>query len=225
MAGQSYDELQSKQNELIRKMLDGSVFLAPISADPIATLTDPDDGLLGEIPEEYGDLGRLSTDGAQFASETETSDVTSWGSVEPTRSDIISDTTTLQISAQETNIRTMGLYTGVDHAAIVAAQNGEVIIDKPPRPVPRYYRALVLGVDMGDGGEIYVARHLPRCKVTAKDAQNFQSGDDPLNWPVTLTGFTDSALGFSERWFFGGPGWEALLDQMGIQKEDPAPSG
>lgn len=224
MAGKSYDELQSKQNELIRKMLDGSVFLAPITAPHISTLTDPDDGLLGEIPEDYGDLGRLSTDGAQFTNETETSDVTSWGSVEPTRSDIISDTTTLQISAQETNIRTMALYTGVDHAAIKAAANGEVILDKPPRPVPRYYRALVLGVDMGDGGEIYVGRHLPRCKVTAKEGMNFQSGDDPLSWPVTLTGFTDSQLGFSERWFFGGPGWEHLLDQMGIEKEDANPS-
>lgn len=224
MAGRSYDELQKKQNELIRKMLDGSVFLAPVSAPHIDTLTDPDDGLLGEIPESYIDLGRLSTDGAQMASETETSDVQSWGSVEPTRSDIISDTTTLQVTPQETNLGTIGLYTGVDLAAIRAAQNGEVIIDKPPRPVPRYYRALVLGVDMGDGGEIYIGRHLPRAKVTAKDTQAFQSGDDPLTWPVTLTGFTDSTLGFSERWFFGGPGWEALLEQMGIEKEDAAPS-
>ena len=222
--GKSYDELQQKQSELIRKALDGSVFIAPISADPIETVTDPDDGLLKPPPEEYKDLGRLSSDGAQFSAESETSEVESWGSVEPTRSDIVSESTTLQITAQETNVRTIGLYTGVDFQAIKAAQNGEVIIDKPPRPKPRYYRALVLGVDLSDDGDIYFARHLPRCKVTEKDQQNYQSGDDPLAWPFTLTGFKDSSLGVSERWFFGGPGWLALLDKMGIEKEDSSPS-
>ncbi|GAA1457012.1 hypothetical protein GCM10009603_05170 [Nocardiopsis exhalans] len=222
--GSSYDELKSKQSELIRKMLDGSVFLAPISAPHIETLTSPEDGLLEPPPEDYGDLGHLSGDGAQFTAETETSDVTSWGSVEPTRSDIVSDSTQLQVTAQETNLRTIGLYTGVSMDAIRASRSGEVVIDKPTRPSPRYYRALVLGVDLGDEGEIYIARHLPRCKVTAKEQQSFQSGDDPFSWPVTLTGFTDSSLGFSERWFFGGPGWAALLEKMGIPRDGESPS-
>ena len=35
----SYEALKNKQTELIRKALDGSVFVADISADPIADLT------------------------------------------------------------------------------------------------------------------------------------------------------------------------------------------
>ncbi|MGW5877802.1 phage tail tube protein [Nocardiopsis terrae] len=225
MAGKSYDELAQKQNELIRKMTDGSVLLAPFSAVPILNLTDPEDSLLTDIPDDYGDLGWLSTDGAQFSNETETSDVQSWGAVEPTRSDIISDITTLALTAQETNLRTLGLYTGADLAAITAAANGEVIIDKPSRPTSRYYRVLALGVDLTEDGEIYIGRMLPRARVTAKDQQNMAGGDDPLGWPVTITGYQDSDLGFSERRFFGGPGWLALLDKMNIPPASaPAPS-
>lgn len=216
MPGQDYDELKNKQNHLIRKMLDGSVFLAPSSADIIETLTSTEDSLLEPPPEDYGDLGWLNSDGAQLSSEMEMSDVQSWGAVEPTRSDVVTDTTTLQITAQETNIRTIGLYTGAATSGLEAGANGELIIDKPGRPTPRYYRALVLGVDLSEEGEIYIARFLPRCKVTAREQQNFQSGDDPITWPVTLTAFVDSQAGFSERWFFGGPGWLELLDDMDI---------
>src|SRR5690606_41499635 len=84
------------------------------------------------------------------------------------------------------------------------------------RPATRHYRILTIGVDLADAGEIYVARFLPRASVSDKDDQAFQSGDDPLGWPVTLTAYKDAALGTSERYYFGGPGWAALLDDMGF---------
>ncbi|MFD5468899.1 phage tail protein [Streptomyces sp. NPDC127105] len=212
----AWETLKKHQNELIRKQLEGSTFIAPITSSAVSALTGPDKALLA-LPSGYNDLGWLSDDGAQFSSDVSTSDVTSWGAVEPTRRDVTSDVTTLQVNLQETNKHTLGLYTGVDMSAVVPdPTSGEVAISKPDRPPLRFWRVLTIGVDMGDAGEIYTARFLPRASVSDKSDQSFNNGDDPTNFPVTLTGYLDSTLGFSERFFFGGPGWEALLTKMGF---------
>jgi hypothetical protein len=224
----SYDTLRNKQAELIRKALDGSVFLAPIDADPIDELTVFNAAVVGPpavpafvdlapLPTDWDDLGWLSPDGAQFARDIANSEVTSWGSVTPTRTDITSDTTTLTVVAQETKLLTIGLATGADLANIEAdPDSGEVKIAKPARPRSRHWRALSLAVDEAEGGEIYIARFLPRAKVSSYAEQSFGQGDDPVTWGVTLTGEVDDDLGYSEQWIFGGAGWKALLTQMGI---------
>jgi hypothetical protein len=230
-----YEALKNKQTELIRKALDGSVFLStdlsPASA--IDTLTTwvaaavgppavPAHVELAPLDPSYEDLGWLDTAGAQFSRDVSTSEVQSWGSVSPTRTDVTADTTTLSVTAQETKLLTIGMATGADMSAVKAAfQTGEVSIAKPTRAKSRHYRALSLAVDQGDAGEIYLGRFLPRAKVNGYSEQSFGGGDDPITWGVTLVGEEDSDLGYSERWFFGGPGWLALLDDMGF---DQAPA-
>lgn len=216
--------LKQKQTELIRKALDGSVFLnadlsavseiAALTQDSVATPGTPE---LKALPAGYEDLGWLTGDGAQFSRDVSTSEVTSWGSVSPTRTDITADTTTMTVTAQETKLITIGLATGVDLSALVPdATTGELSVAKPSRPKSKHYRVLSLAVDQGDGGEIYVARFLPRAKVTGFSEQSFGAGDDPITWGVTFTGEEDSDLGYSERWIFAGPGWNALLTDMGF---------
>jgi len=213
----AWETLKNHQNSLIRKALEGSTFIAPTTSSAITSLTGADSSL-NALPEGYNDLGWMSDDGAQFSADVDSSDITSWGSVEPTRRDITSDVTTLEMTLQETNKHTLGLYTGADMTAVVPdATSGEVAISKPDRPPLRFWRVLTIGVDVADAGEIYIARFLPRASVTDKDDQSFQSGDDEaLGWPVTMTAYMDSTLGYSERYFFGGPGWEALLGSMGF---------
>lgn len=221
----SYEALKNKQNELIRKSLDGSVFInADLSAaSAITTLTtasgtDPDVVIeLAELPEGWDDLGWLTGDGAQYARDVSTSEVTSFGSVTPTRTDITADTTTLTVTAQETKLLTIGMATGADLSNIVPdAETGEVRIAKPSRPKSKHYRTLGVFVDENEHGEIYIARFLPRAKVTSYAEQNFGSGDDPVTWGVTMTGEVDSELGYSEQWIFGGAGWSATLEAMGF---------
>lgn len=216
--------LKQKQTELIRKALDGSVFLNPdlsaaseiasLTADSVATPGTPE---LKALPAGYEDLGWLTGDGAQFSRDVSTSEVTSWGSVTPTRTDITADTTTMSVTAQETKLLTIGLATGIDLSALTPdATTGEFSVAKPSRPKSKHYRVLSLAVDQGDGGEIYIARFLPRAKVTGFSEQSFGAGDDPITWGVTFTGEEDSDLGYSERWIFAGPGWQALLTDMGF---------
>lgn len=176
---------------------------------------------LRQLPSLWDDLGWLTTDGASHSRDVASSDVTSWGSITPTRTDITSDTTAVAVVAQETKLLTIGLASGVDTSTIVAdAETGEVSIAKPTRPRGKYWRVMTLAVDLGDGGEIYIGRFLPRAKVTNYTEQNYGQSDDPISWGVTLTGETDSDLGYSERWLFGGPGWDALLDEMGIPRAE-----
>jgi hypothetical protein len=224
MAGSTYSALANKQAELIRKALQGSVFIASVDAPPIgATITDPADSMLLPLPESVGaalpwdDLGFLTNDGASFGNDISSSDVTSWGSFAPTRSDITADNTTLTVVCQETKLTTISLYTGADlSGATPAVGSGEIGISKPDRPSSKSYRVFSLAVDEGDGGEIYIGRFMPRGKVTGKAEQAFGGGDDPIGWGVTFQGQKDSALGYAERWYFAGPGWKALLVQMGF---------
>jgi hypothetical protein len=175
---------------------------------------------LAVLPATYDDLGWLTSDGAQFSRDVSASEVNSWGSVSPTRTDITSDTTTLTVTAQETKLLTIGMATGADLSGITAAfQTGEVSIAKPSRPKSKHYRVLSLAVDQGDAGEIYVARFLPRAKVTSYAEQSFSGGDDPITWGVTFTGEEDSNLGYSERWIFAGAGWNAIVADMGFTQE------
>lgn len=217
-----YADLATKKQELIRKAKDGSVFIAPIGSTAITTLTTGATPTLSVLPTGYVDCGHTTTDGVTYGRTTEISEVRSFGSVEPTRTDVTSDTITLQAAFQEHRLETIGLYTGADLAAIEAdATTGEVSIEKPDRPGFKYYRCLGLFVDDGDAGEIYIARFMPRVRATELGEQQFVDGDEAITFPVTLTGYKDSTLGYSHRWIFAGPGWQALLSEMGIPDAAP----
>lgn len=217
----SYDALKKKQTELIRKAVDGSVFVAPVTAPLITTLTSvPTGGTAPELtalPAGYSDLGWLTEDGVGFTRDVATSDITSWGSLTPTRSDITSDTTSLSLTAQETNIMSLGLSTGRDMSTVTPnATTGEVDIKKALTPSKRQYRVLALAVDRAPEGEIYMARFFPRGEVSGFGDEGFSGGDSAIERPVTMVGKVDTVAGYSERWLFGGPGWRALLTQMGF---------
>lgn len=218
MAGSNFAALAQKQEDLVRKTVDMSVYVAPITATAITDLTDSADKLLAALPVGYEDLGLLNADGAQFSREVERSEIMSAGRVTPTRTDITSDITSCEVACQETKLLTIGIYTGADTATITAdPTSGEVQIAKPERPKPRQYRLLALGVDENAAGEIYVARFLPKAEVAEYSDQAYQSEEDEaLLWGVTMTGRFDSAVGYSEKWLFGGPGWFSLLAQMGF---------
>jgi hypothetical protein len=189
-----------------------------MSSDPIANLTSGGSSDLAALPTGYEDIGWTTTDGITYGRETEVSEVRSFGSIDPTRADITTDVMTMAVTAQETSKLTLGLYIGADLSATEgAATTAEVQIEKPAVPSFRYYRVLGLFVDTDDNGdELYVARFMPRARITEVGEQVFSDGDDPIQYPMTFTGFEDSDEGFSHKWFFGGPGWEAILTDMGF---------
>lgn len=211
--------LAMKQNELIRKALDAVVLLAPATTAVPATIVDTGGADL-VIPTGFEPLGHHTEDGLTWGRETEVSDITSHGSVDPTRSDIRRITSTLAVTAQETNIQTLQASLGLDLSAVAPPASGEVVFEEPTRPKARHYRVLAVGVDDGDDGEIYVGRLLSRAKVTEVGEEVWSDGDQAMARALTFTGYKDATEGFTVRHFFGGPGWTALLESMGF----PAPT-
>jgi hypothetical protein len=211
-----YSTVREKQNELIRKALDGSTFITPRSTSNLTSITTGSGADLVTLT-NWEDLGWTNSDGVTFGRAIETSDVPAFGSQEPVRSDITSDTTTLQVVALETKLLTLGLYYNIDTTGLqAAATTGEFKMLKPTKSADLHYRVLALFVDESDDGEIYIARYLPNAKITERAEVVYSSGDDPIQYGLTFTAFNDAAAGTSEAYFFGGPGWKALLTQMGI---------
>ena len=214
-----FADLTDKKNELIRRAKDGSIFVAQMDVAVPATLTSTASATLLTLdPEDWLDLGWISTDGVSYDRETEQVETQSFGSSEPTRSDVTRDEISLTCTAQETKALTMGITTGADIAAILAnATTGEVQIAKPARPKLRFYRVLGLFLDHDDNGdEIYFGRLMPRAQVADFGSQGYNEDETGISYPMTWRGKEDSTLGYSHKWFWGGPGWKALLTEMGI---------
>jgi hypothetical protein len=214
------DALQNLKTDLIRKTLNGSVFIAPYTAATVSetTLFNATTGDLQTLPAGFRDLGYLTEAGASFNRAITKVDVNSWQSLPPTRTDLTADVTTLQVICQETNLRTLGLFTGAaDTAFTPAGPNGVIRIDAPARPIIRRYRLLSISVDETDLGEIVMARYLPKAMPTSYGKQDFATATE-VHYDVTFTAFSDDVLGTPESYMFGGAGWLARLSAMGIAR-------
>lgn len=209
--------LQDLNDKLIRKALNFSLFIADYSAATIdeTTLFDPTTGEITTLPAGYKDVGFLNDDGAKFSRAITKTDITSLQSNTPTRSDITQDETTVDISAQETKLTTLGLHIGVDFSGITPGVNGVTRIDQPKVASQRSYRALAIAEDTTASGSIYLCRYMPNASVDSVGDQSFTKSDAVM-WPVTLKGLYDATDGTAHSWIFAGPGWLALLADMGL---------
>ena len=214
----AYEAIANKQAELIRKALAGSLFVADMSGTLPATLTTGAGADLAALPSGYTDLGWMTKDdGLTWSRSTEVSEVTSWGSFDPTRRDIVSDVSGLQFTAQETKLKTLELYHDVDLSAVTpTAVTGEIAFSQPTRPSTKYRRFYGIFVDGSGTDAIYIARLLPRATITEKGDQVWTDGDDAVAYQMTASASVDSTAGYSVRHFFGGPGWRSLLVDMGF---------
>lgn len=215
----NYADLADKKNQLIRKALTGSVFIAPPSVANLASLTSGASAALVTLPTGWEDLGYVTKDGVGYGRETEQSEVTSFGAQQPTRTDQVSDVLSMTVTAQETKLLTLGLYIGIDTTGVeAAAVTGEVRIAKPQFAANYHYRVLGLFVDEVEEGEIYMARYFPNAKITERGEQTMADGDDPVSYSLTFRAEEDSSTGTDAEWIFGGPGWLAMLSDMNIDQ-------
>jgi len=218
MAG-TYADIRDKKNELIRRAKDGSIFVAEMDVTPPTALTSSSSATLLTLdPADWTDVGWFSTDGVTYDRSTDKVETSSFGSTETTRSDVTKDAISMTCTAQETKALTLGLTTGADITAIKAnATTGEVQVAKPTTPKLRYYRVLGIFLDHDDNGaEIYFGRLMPRAQVADFGSQGYNEDETGISYPMTWMGKEDSTLGYSHKWFWGGPGWKALLTDMSI---------
>ncbi len=221
----SFSALAERQGELIRKPLAGILAVADesVELDIDFALTTGANAELVSLA-EWDQLGWVSkSDGVTFSSETESSDVESWGALEPTRSDITSDVTSAQFTCQETNKKVLELYYNVDLSNVQGdAVTSEVAFNQATEPQTTYRRMLFLSKDGAGTREIYIAKVMPRTSVTAKADQTWNA-EDALTYGMTITAKVDSDLGYAVRHHFAGPGWATQLVKMGFTKAVATP--
>ena len=213
-----YVSVANRNNKLIRKGVQGSVFLAPAATTAItqSALFDVTTGALQALPAGYFDLGYISDVGAIFNRKVTATDIQAWGVNDPVRTDITADSTTIDVMCHETKLQTIALGVNVDPTTIVPNANGSIAVANPIAPSLRYYRCLVVGADQGDGGEIILSRFFPRVAVTNYAPQSYANGKDPIEWGITFTAYVDSTLGFAQQQLYGGPGFLYLADAMDV---------
>lgn len=214
-----FDALNVTKNQLIRRAKAGAVLVAEMSVAIPAALTSGTTAVLVTLdPDDWKPIGWMTTDGVNYERTTESTDTNSYGSTEPTRSDVTRDQIDMTCVGQETKLLTIGLTTGAILDAIKAnATTGEVIIDKPDTPTLRYYRTLGVFLDHSDSGkEIYFGRLMPRAQISEFGSQAFNADENGLNYAMTWRGKKDETAGFSHRWWFAGPGWKEMLTDMDI---------
>ena len=214
----TFNDIKGHNPKNIRKILEMAIFVKRYD-DADTEINSIWDGTGLVLPAGYESVGLTTkSDGATWQRDQEVSDVTSHGYAEPTRRDILSDQTGLNFTAQEAKRTTLELDKGVDLSAVEPDTNGNLVIDKPSRPQPLYWRVLAIGKD-GDGPDaIYVVRWLPRAQVTENAEQNW-SEESELTFPSTFSAYTDPEVGTSMREIWAGPGLDHA--EMGF----PAPAG
>lgn len=216
----SFSALAKRQGELIRKPLAGIIAVADMDT-VLAADFKLTTGATSELVEltDYDQLGWISkSDGLTFSSDTETSDVESWGALEPTRSDITKDVTSAQFTCQETNKKVLEMYYNVDLSAVQGdSVTSEVAFNSSTEPSTTYRRMIFLSKDGAGTNEVYIAKVMPRASVTAKADQTWNS-EDALTYGMTVTAKMDSDLGYAVRHHFAGPGWAKQLVKMGFTK-------
>jgi hypothetical protein len=211
------EDLDQKQAELIRKVQAAAIFFAPTSTAVPATFTSGGTSDLTTLPAGWTDIGLVTKEDAYtWGREVEMAETTSHGYVDPTRRDITSQINSLAFTAQETKLKTLEVYHGIDLTGVTAnVTTGEFTFNDPLQAGTRYWRCLSIGRDGVGTGAIYIIRVMPRA-ILSEPGEQVWSDEGELAYPMTLTATPDSALGYSMRYVFAGPGWKTLLTQMGI---------
>ena len=217
----SFAALAKRQGELIRKPLAGIIAVAEdtLELDADFKLTTLAAGGAIELTEltDWDQLGWVSkSDGVVFSADTETSDVESWGALEPTRSDITKDVTSAQFTCQETNKKVLEMFYNVDLSSTLGDfETGEVDFNQAVEPSTTYRRMLFLSKDGSGPREVFIGKLMPRANVSAKSDQSWNS-EDALTHGMTITAKVDDEMGYAVRHMFGGEGWKAQITKMGF---------
>ena len=217
-----FDDVIDTNDSLVRKSLGTIIAVAPYSTAAIATILDTPDGTLKALPTGYVPLGRLTEDGASFARETEVSEIFGHGSVDPARSDIRRAVKRLSITLLE--VRKAGLQLAQGVAALgetvtkvpAATGNQQVTWDEPASPAYPFLRMIAIAKDITGEGEVYIARHALRCKVTEVGEEVWSDQDSAMTTPLTFTFYNDPVEGTPLRHFRGGPGAEQMITDEGF---------
>jgi hypothetical protein len=213
-----YTSIAHRQATLIRKALQGGVFIAPYTAAAITSITTGASADVKPLPTGYTDAGMVDKKNAPtWANKVTSQTVMAWGDVYAARRDITAVDGSLKFTMLETNKTSLQMFLGQDLTATpLDNTTKELIVSQTSRPQPIPYRVLGIFQDGVGANAIFVGRFYPRAFVTDIADQKWDDDADALVYDVTVTPENDPVLGTPVIHYFGGPGWQSLLTQTGF---------
>lgn len=223
VAGQNFEKLREAKGSLIRKALGGLIMVAPMETEiPEKIMADPEGNLIDFKQAGFKPLGWLTAgDGISFARETEVAEVTSFGSQDPTRIDITSDSTSATFTCQETNRQVLEMFYGKDLSDMTMDANGEFSFTPDTAPETIYRRIIYIAKDGNGDNAKFIAKIMPRAMVSETTEQSW-SAENEMSYGLTVRATTDEDANYSIRHAFGGPGFIKLAEDMDVPLENAA---
>lgn len=211
-------EIARHQRQLILKPNEAHIFGMPMSVPPIQLITEGAEGKLAELPLGAFDFGLLNKEDAiTLSREVEKSDINAIGYSNPVKSDFTSDISGINFTGLETNRYNIENNLGMDLSTMVADPvTGEVAFDQAAIAQIRQLRYLLLSKANSGVDTIYIGRLFLCGEVAEMGEQTITDGEGSLTWPTTVNGMVDTEFGVSVRHFFGGPGWQRVLEDAGF---------
>lgn len=219
----TFAELKTNNQSAIRRALDGAPFFAPEGTTLLAALTTGADADLVDLEAAGFKCPGYVLEGGEpvFNSEVNNSPLRSWGSLEPTRQDILQDVLSVSLTLQETNALSMALAMNIVTEGVEGdAVTGEVHLDKPLSPSITYRQALFVAKDGSPGNEFYVAVLMPKAAVTTRGEWSWNP-TSAMQYPITLTAFADEDAGFAARIILAGKGFKTNITDYGFALATP----
>lgn len=216
----TFDALKGHNDQLVRKMLELAIFVAPWpTATEVTTVSDATGANL-VVPTEYLPVGITNKDqGATWTPKLEMQEVNGYGYGQPIRRDTTARTNDLKFSMIESRRRAWEVYEGIDLSTVATPSGNtkmEIQFDRPDLPPLKYWRVLAVGKDGYGVNAIYHVEFLSKAILTAVDPNNWQDGA-ATDYGVTLSADFDAAVGTSQRTFWCGPGFtSSLITAMGF---------
>jgi hypothetical protein len=208
--------LKDARADLALAPLNLTVLLAPYSADPAETLEGADGSL--DVPAEYESVGHFQKKaGLTLSTDMSSQDIEAYGEMDPIRNIISRKKTMFDFVMFENKKLVLEVIHSADFSDVTPSANGGVVLPAPSTPKNRYYRAILVGHDDTDDGEVFIYWLMPKVKLDKVDNQTLND-DNVLEYKPTLTAFKDDDLGYSVAQGFCGPGWKALADAAGFGK-------
>lgn len=216
----TFDALKAHNDQLVRKMLELAIFVAPFPTGTVLSTVSDTTGANLVVPTEYVSVGMTNKDqGAVWTPKLTLQEVGAYGYGQPVRRDTTQRAEDLKFSMLESKRKAFEVYEGIDLSAVATppgAVKMEIQYDRPDLPPLKYWRVLAVGKDGYGTSAIYHVEFLPKAILTAVDPTNWQDGT-ATDYGVTLSADFDAAVGTSQRTFWCGPGFtSSLITAMGF---------
>jgi hypothetical protein len=114
------------------------------------------------------------------------------------------------------------MYYNLDLSGVTADANNEFSFENEAQPSTIYRRMIYIAKDGNGEDAKYIIKTMPKAIVSEVQEQAWSS-ESELSYGLTVKATSDDDLGFSVRHSFGGPGFGALLADMGFAADPVGP--